>query len=45
VFPINDFGVQQGLKKLFGDKTVDQPFIDEITHKFNNYLTLLTFCL
>jgi hypothetical protein len=24
---------------------VDQPFIDEITHKFNNYLTLLTFCL
>jgi 3-methyladenine DNA glycosylase/8-oxoguanine DNA glycosylase len=45
VLPISDFGIRQGLKKLFGIDEITETFTKGLVEKFNIHLTLLAFCL
>lgn len=45
VLAITDYGVINGIKKLYFDQEIDDRFFDKLKIKFNQYTTLFTFCM
>jgi 3-methyladenine DNA glycosylase/8-oxoguanine DNA glycosylase len=45
VLPISDYGVINGIKKLYSNKEINQQFLIDLKNKLDQYATLFTFCM